>query len=402
MSDAGATTPGASQLLRSLGLLVDGPARWGDPPRGAGPGILIIELPGGQAQALLDHNALRRWLERVPELLLDGEQPSAAELARRLESFWLPTEPVLYVGRSPRSIAARLAAIYATPLGDARPTAAGHWLKALAGNSSWRVWWALTDAHEEYEDALLEEIAQRQPPDTLSGWSADSPVLPFGNLTDSSGRPKAHGLERSLRAGEPSGPAPAPPTKAGRRPAGSRAVAKARSATARPRTATRAASARAHGPAAPEPTYLSADGLQRLEAELEQLRSAVRPGVIARVKAARELGDLRENSEYESARKEQSFVEGRIQALEQLIKSTVLVRDTPAGDTVVIGSTVTVVQDGEEHTFELVGSSEADPAAGRISYASPVGQALLGRRVDDEVSVRLPRGEVRYVVRNVG
>jgi transcription elongation factor GreA len=382
--------PGASQLMRSLGLLVDGPLRWGSPVPSRAPGVFVVELDQPLTAAPIDQSAVRRWIEHVPSLRLDGERPTVADLARRLAEFWLADEPIVYVGSSARTIGARLAAIYATPLGDARPAAGGHWLRTLADQQRMRVWWAETDAHEEYEDALLAEIAARQPAPVRDGLP-NGLVLPFANLTDSSGAAKPHGLTDYTRE---------PPAD---RDIGQQAKPAKPKAAGRPRQrqparcTTRRSTIRA-APPAPEPTYLSQAGLDSLLAELEQLRSSVRPVVIERVKAARELGDLRENAEYESARKEQSFVEGRIQALEAHIKAAVVVEAAAGQDAAGVGSTVVVDSDGEQQAFVLVGSTEADPASGRISYASPVGQALLGRRAGDEVAVRLPRGEVRYVV----
>jgi transcription elongation factor GreA len=148
----------------------------------------------------------------------------------------------------------------------------------------------------------------------------------------------------------------------------------------------------------PEPTYLSREGLERITAELEDLRTNARPQVIARVKAAREFGDLKENGDYEYARKEQSFVEGRIQALEATVRNTVVIEDAGPSDSARLGSTVVAESDGDTVTFTLVSSTEANPAQGRISNSSPVGRALLGTRAGDEVTVALPGGSVGYRV----
>ncbi|NJD29434.1 MAG: transcription elongation factor GreA [Chloroflexi bacterium] len=142
---------------------------------------------------------------------------------------------------------------------------------------------------------------------------------------------------------------------------------------------------------------MSSDALARLEAELDELTRVRRPEVVARIKTARELGDLRENAEYQTAREEQSFLEGRIQAIEDRLRRAVVVTDQADGR-VGLGSTVTVETGGEETTFTIVGSAEANPAAGRLSAASPVGAALLGHHPGDEVDVRTPRGSVRYRV----
>ncbi|MDQ3938580.1 MAG: transcription elongation factor GreA, partial [Chloroflexota bacterium] len=168
---------------------------------------------------------------------------------------------------------------------------------------------------------------------------------------------------------------------------------------ARQTAASRArADARAAARPANQPTYLSGEGLASLARELEHLRTTVRPEVIARVKAARELGDLRENADYEYARKEQSFVEGRIQALEAMIRSSVLIDERPSVATAQLGSTVVIEVDGVRETYSIVGPAEADPAAGRISYVSPVGAALIGAHAGQEVTVQLPGRKVIYRV----
>ena len=149
-----------------------------------------------------------------------------------------------------------------------------------------------------------------------------------------------------------------------------------------------------------ETTWVSADGLARLRAEHAELTGVRRPEVIGRIQAAKELGDLKENADYTAAREEQSFLEGRVQALEDRIRRAVVVDEVATGR-VLIGSTVTVEIAGEELTYTIVGSAEANPAAGKLSSASPVGAALLGATAGAEVNVRTPRGEVRYRVVSV-
>ena len=138
-----------------------------------------------------------------------------------------------------------------------------------------------------------------------------------------------------------------------------------------------------------------ADGLAALQAELERLREVERPQVVERIKHARELGDLRENADYEAARNEQSFLEGRVQELERRLRTAVVIR-SETRTSVALGSRVRYEVDGSSGELTIVGSTEADPAAGRISAASPVGRALLGRRAGDEVSVTTPAAEIRY------
>ena len=148
--------------------------------------------------------------------------------------------------------------------------------------------------------------------------------------------------------------------------------------------------------------HISSSGLEQLRAELEELRSVERPAVVARIRAARELGDLSENADYEAARHDQSFTEGRIRTLEALIQHAVIIEESVEGEEVRVGSTVRVAVDGWEERYTIVGRTEANPREGRISNASPLGRALLGKRPGDEVVVKLPVGETRYRVLEVG
>jgi transcription elongation factor GreA len=394
MTDSSASTlPGASELMRSLGLLVDGPAVWGKAVSSRRPGVFVVEFPGGAERAPIDIVAVRRWVEHVPDMLLDRQPASAPEVARRLEAFWLPREPILYVGRSARAIGQRVVQMFATPLGDAKPYSGGQWLQTLSVVRDLRIWWAETDAHEEYEDALLSAVAGRVSADVKAGLPDPNIVLPFANLATPAGDRKPHGIANSIRAEEASTGPGANEAKAKRR---TTSVSRAGASGAR-QSVPRSKSTRP----APEPTYVSRDGLSNLTAELDQLRGTVRPQVIARVKAARELGDLKENADYEYARKEQSFVEGRIQTIEQMIKTSVLIDETATTDAARIGSTVVVETAGKEATYLLVGPAEADPGSGRISHVSPVGRALIGARPGDEVVVQLPSGSVGYRVLEV-
>ena len=151
---------GAAQLLRSVGLLVDGPGQWGRPLSASGPGVFAIELAAPLPSAPIELTRVGKWLERVETLRLDGARPTSKALAARLAAFWLPSQTVLYVGGSDASIARRVASMARTELGDRRPSSSGHWLGTLRGLDALRIWWAPTDATEEYEDALLEAFAQ--------------------------------------------------------------------------------------------------------------------------------------------------------------------------------------------------------------------------------------------------
>ena len=153
--------------------------------------------------------------------------------------------------------------------------------------------------------------------------------------------------------------------------------------------------------AMPRDVPITAEGLADVQRELEHLVAVRRPEIVARIKAAREHGDLSENFEYHSARNEQSFIETRIQELEGIVKNHVLIESSGRGDVVQLASTVTVVEEGApEETYRIVGPAEADPGAGRVSFESAMGKALLGRRVGDEVEVRTPAGG-SYAVRIV-
>lgn len=145
---------------------------------------------------------------------------------------------------------------------------------------------------------------------------------------------------------------------------------------------------------------LTAEGLAKLKAELETLKTTGRKAVVARLKAARELGDLSENAEYDDARNEQSFIEGRIQELDALVQHARVIQHH-ASSVVELGTSVTVLIDGDTETYEIVGATESDPAAGKISAESPIGAALLGHKVGDTVTVKTPAGEASYTIKKI-
>lgn len=149
---------------------------------------------------------------------------------------------------------------------------------------------------------------------------------------------------------------------------------------------------------------LTVDGLKKLEEELEYLKSVKRREVAERIKQAIEFGDISENSEYEDAKNEQAFLEGRILALEKKLRHARVIdtREAPGG-VVSLGSKVTVedLDTGEQVTYRIVGSIEADPGEMRISNESPVGRALLGQPVGAVVEVQVPCGTLRYRILGV-
>jgi len=147
-----------------------------------------------------------------------------------------------------------------------------------------------------------------------------------------------------------------------------------------------------------KPVPISADGLKKLEAELNELRTVKRQEVADRIHAAMQFGDYSENSELEQAKNDQAFLEGRIMTLEQMVKNAVVIDENGHHDKVEIGSHVRLDLDGEPVEYVIVGSAEAAPAKGRISNESPVGKALLGHHTGDTVSVLVPKGAVQMKV----
>ena len=147
-----------------------------------------------------------------------------------------------------------------------------------------------------------------------------------------------------------------------------------------------------------KPTYISKDGLEKLRQELDEMVNVRRAEVAQRIHDAKEHGDLTENAEYEDAKNEQAFVEGRIQLVEALIKNATLIDEHTSNDHVQIGSTVSVESGDGPETFTIVGSTEAKPTEGRISNESPVGRALLGKKKGENVTVQVPAGDLDYKI----
>ena len=144
--------------------------------------------------------------------------------------------------------------------------------------------------------------------------------------------------------------------------------------------------------------HITPEGLESVRKELDQLVTVRRPAIVAKIKAAREFGDLSENFEYHAAKNEQGFMEARIKELEQIVKNHVLIHAAKSSGVVSMGSTVRFQEDGEgDEAYRIVGPAEADPKAGTVSYESALGKAMLGHRVGDEVEVKTPNGS--YSVR---
>ncbi len=438
----------APELLRAAGLLADGPVLWGQQVRSRAPGVFLVELPAPFEAAPIDITRIRAWVDRVPRLRMDGIRPTPTALAARLAAFWMPNQRVLYIGRTSKSLGSRVQAAYVTPLGDRRPHPGGHWLKTLHRIEHMRVWWAETDAPEEYEDGLCSLFAEEVDAETRASLPDRALILPWANLDAVTGERRATGIEGALlteadaaaatetttpsatsdvadptaaaipvaasgAASMPPGSAPSTSTPSASTPSTRptpQAASTGNGGSTTRSTAARRAPARPAGepavrrrrppadlppkPHAP-PIHVTAGGLAALHTELVELQTVQRPAVINRVKHARELGDLSENADYEAARNEQSFLEGRIRTLEDMIKNAQVISGEHTGE-VMLGSTVIVESGDEEMTYHIVGSTEADPVEGRISNVSPVGRALVGHRAGEQVNVQLPGHAVIY------
>ena len=148
-----------------------------------------------------------------------------------------------------------------------------------------------------------------------------------------------------------------------------------------------------------KPVYVTDKGKIELEEELEQLQTVERPTIIERLHEVKSGGDWMENTEQQIVEEELSFVERRIQEIEDMLANALLIEEDPDHTIVNIGDTVIVQEDGgEPETYRIVGVAESDPSDGLISNESPLGQALLNHKVGDEVVVEAPAGEIRYQI----
>lgn len=152
-----------------------------------------------------------------------------------------------------------------------------------------------------------------------------------------------------------------------------------------------------------KPVPLTPEGKRKLEEELAYLVNVRRPEVAEKIHSAKMDGDIMENAGYEAAKEEQAMLEGRIAYLENLLRHVVLIENDGQSATVRLGSMVTIQEEGQDdlETYVIVGAAEADPTAGRISNESPLGKALMGRKVGDRVTVMAPGGQVRFILRAV-
>lgn len=149
-------------------------------------------------------------------------------------------------------------------------------------------------------------------------------------------------------------------------------------------------------------SFLTREGYAKLQEELDFLRSSKRQEIANRLHEAMEGGELIENAEYEAAKNEQAFVEGRIKELEILLATARVISDTDSAGTIQVGSKVTIQESGSEpEVYTIVGAAEANPRAGRISNESPLGKALLNRKVGDSINVDAPAGSFTVTVKKV-
>src|SRR5512147_346048 len=141
------------------------------------------------------------------------------------------------------------------------------------------------------------------------------------------------------------------------------------------------------------PSYLTPEGEAKLKAELEELKGPRREELSQRLRSAIQMGDLSENADYHKAKEDQGFLEGRIKELENILRNAVTIEKSAGQDSVFIGAHVTIQEGSEEpETYHLVGPTEADPRKGRISHESPIGRALMDKKVGDIAEAETPSG----------
>ncbi len=150
--------------------------------------------------------------------------------------------------------------------------------------------------------------------------------------------------------------------------------------------------------------YLTAEGLEKLRQERDNLVNEKRPALADRLRHAIQQGDLSENADYQTAKEEQAFLEGRIQQVERMLLDAVIFQENQGPrDKVDLGCRVTVVEEGEDYSevFVIVGPAESDPANGRISNESPMGRALMERKVGERVTVKAPSGKIVFKIKAI-
>lgn len=151
----------------------------------------------------------------------------------------------------------------------------------------------------------------------------------------------------------------------------------------------------------PPKHYLTPQGLDKAKNELDYLVNTKRKEIALRIERAKELGDLSENAEYNSAKEEQGFTEGKIAEIDNLVRTAIVVSNQGPAGVVRVGSKVKVKVDGIDKDYEVVGANEADPAQGKVSNEAPLGRSLIGHKKDDKFTVEAPRGPKEYEILEV-
>lgn len=148
-----------------------------------------------------------------------------------------------------------------------------------------------------------------------------------------------------------------------------------------------------------QPNYLTPEGEAKLQAELNELKGPRRTELALRLRSAIQMGDLSENADYHKAKEDQGFLEGRIQEIEAILRNTVLIEKTQSSGVIFIGSHVTIQEDDlDPETYHLVGPTEADPRNGKISHESPIGRALMDKKIGDIAEADTPGGIIKFKV----
>jgi hypothetical protein len=190
------------KLFSSVLLSVSGPVRWGSPIPSTYPGGYVVAVTSDPEddknvygnKPPIDLDKLQAWINRVPNLRVDNVRPIPDMLEERLRRFWLPDEPVLYVGKAGISLRNRVNQYYKTPLGDRRPHAGGHWLKTLSILNNLSVFWATTPNPQSSENELLETFTRAVSENTLLMLRDPARPFPFANLEFPKGNRKNHGI----------------------------------------------------------------------------------------------------------------------------------------------------------------------------------------------------------------
>lgn len=148
-----------------------------------------------------------------------------------------------------------------------------------------------------------------------------------------------------------------------------------------------------------QPNYLTPEGEAKLKAELEELKGPRREELATRLRSAIQMGDLSENADYHKAKEDQGFLEGRIQELEAILRNSAIIEKSTSRDVVSIGDHITIQEEGfDPETYHLVGPTEADPRNGKISHESPIGKALMDKKVGEVAEAEAPGGKIKFKI----